>query len=73
MRERRKLTPLLILCGGIAAMLMVSTLRETAQSGAAPTSSDAKLHLAAAPEDFKALGVGKEIEVREDGRRTPRS
>jgi len=54
MRERRKLTPLLVLCGGIAAMFMVSTLRETAQSGAAPTSSDAKLHLAAAPEDFKA-------------------
>jgi hypothetical protein len=40
---------------------------------AAPISNDAKLHLAAAPEDFKALGIGKEIEVREDGRRTPRS
>lgn len=36
-------------------------------------SDDAKLHLAAAPEDFKALGIGKEIEVREDGRRTPKS
>ena len=40
---------------------------------AAPISNDAKLHLAAAPEDFKALGIGKEIEVREDGRRTPQS
>ena len=38
-----------------------------------PISNDAKLHLAAAPEDFKALGIGKEIEVREDGRRTPKS
>src|SRR5260221_8667776 len=42
-------------------------------SRAAPISNDAKLHLAAAPEDFKALGIGKEIEVREDGRRTPKS
>src|SRR5258705_12369854 len=42
-------------------------------SYAAPISNDAKLHLAAAPEDFKALGIGKEIEVREDGRRTPQS
>jgi hypothetical protein len=42
-------------------------------SCAAPISNDAKLHLAAAPEDFKALGIGREIEVREDGRRTPRS
>jgi hypothetical protein len=42
-------------------------------SHAAPKSNDATLHLAAAPEDFKALGIGKEIEVREDGRRTPKS
>src|SRR5260370_14660824 len=42
-------------------------------SCAAPISNDAKLHLAASPEDFKALGIGKEIEVREDGRRTPKS
>src|SRR5260370_7555244 len=40
---------------------------------AAPVSNNAKLHLAAAPEDFKALGIGQEIEVREDGRRTPQS
>ena len=40
---------------------------------AAPISDDATLHLAAAPEDFKVLGIGKEIEVREDGRRTPKS
>ena len=31
------------------------------------------LHLAAAPEDFAHFGVGKEIRVREDGRRTPQS
>jgi hypothetical protein len=42
-------------------------------SCAAPISSDATLHLAAAPEDFKALGIGKAIEVREDGRHTPKS
>src|SRR5260370_40737612 len=42
-------------------------------SCAAPISNDAKLHLAASPEDFKALGIGKEIEVREDGRSTPKS
>src|SRR5260370_32096592 len=42
-------------------------------SSCAPISNDAKLHLATAPEDFKALGLGKEIEVREDGRRTPQS
>jgi hypothetical protein len=27
----------------------------------APVSNDAKLHLATAPEDFTALGIGKEI------------
>src|SRR5258708_30586940 len=42
-------------------------------SSCAAPSNDAKLHLAAAPEDFKAFGIGKEIEVREDGRRTPQS
>jgi len=40
---------------------------------AAPLSSDAKLHLAADPADFRALGIGREIEVREDGRRTPQT
>lgn len=39
----------------------------------APASDAAKLHLAASPEDFKTLGIGKDIEVREDGRRTPQS
>jgi hypothetical protein len=42
-------------------------------SCAAPISDDARLHLAADPQDYKALGLGKEIAVREDGRRTPRS
>ena len=31
------------------------------------------LHLAAAPEDFAHFGLGKAIEVREDGRRTPQT
>src|SRR5260370_36954805 len=43
------------------------------RNSAAPISNDAKLHLAAAREDFKALGIGKEIEVREERRRTPQS
>lgn len=51
----------------------LSALAVTHGSYAAPISDDAKLHLAAAPDDFKALGIGTEIEVREDGRRTPKS
>jgi len=51
----------------------LGALAVACSSYAAPISNDAKLHLAAAPEDFKALGIGKEIEVREDGRRTPQS
>jgi hypothetical protein len=39
----------------------------------APISDDAKLHLATSLEDFKALGLQKDIAVREDGRRTPQS
>jgi hypothetical protein len=31
---------------------------------AAPISNDATLHLAAAPKDLKALGIGKEIEYQ---------
>ena len=42
-------------------------------SCATPMSDDAKLHLAAKPDDFRALGLGRQIEVREDGRRTPTS
>src|SRR5271167_3956409 len=33
----------------------------------------ADLRLAAEPEDFEALGLGDEIEIWEDGRRTPSS
>src|SRR5260370_32762996 len=51
----------------------LGALAVACSSYAAPISNDATLHLAAAPEDFKALGIGKEIEVREDGRRTPQS
>ena len=39
----------------------------------ATASDDQKLHLAATEADFSALGIGKEIAVREDGRRTPAS
>jgi hypothetical protein len=39
--------------------------------GASP--DDEKLRLAAAPADFAALGLGREIAIREDGRRTPRT
>src|SRR5258706_11100091 len=51
----------------------LGALAVVCSSYAAPISNDAKLHLAAAPEDFKALGIGNEIGVREDGRRTPQS
>src|SRR5216684_5415778 len=51
----------------------LGALAVACSSYAAPISNEAKLHLAAAPEDFKALGIGKDIEVREDGRRTPKS
>ncbi|MEP6966493.1 MAG: hypothetical protein ABI906_00285 [Pseudomonadota bacterium] len=39
----------------------------------AASSDDQKLHLAATPADFAALGVSHEIAIREDGRRTSRS
>jgi hypothetical protein len=51
----------------------LSALALACASCATPISNDAKLHLAANPEDFRALGIGKQIEVREDGRRTPKS
>ncbi len=57
---------------GLTAV-MLAALAAAGVARAAPSSDDAKLHLAAAPEDYKALGIGREIEVREDGRRTPRS
>ncbi len=55
------------------ASVAVGVLALACSSCTAPISGNAKLHLAAAPEDFRALGIGKEIAVREDGRRTPRS
>jgi len=51
----------------------LSALAMACVSCAAPISGAAKLHLAAASEDFRSLGIGREIEVREDGRRTPQS
>jgi len=60
-----------IMANSIRARLVgvaLGALAVACSSYAAPISNDAELHLAAAPEDFKALGIGKEIEVREDGR-----
>ncbi len=48
---------------GRLAGVALGALAMACSSHAAPISDDAALHLAAAPEDFKALGVGKEIEV----------
>src|SRR5258708_6197843 len=65
-----------IMANSIRARLVgvaLGALAVACGSSAAPISNDAKLHVAGAPEDFKALGIGKEIEVREDGRRTPQS
>ncbi len=58
---------------GRLAGLALGALAMACSSHAASIPDDATLHLAAAPEDFKALGIGTEIEVREDGRRTPKS
>ena len=54
----------------VAAGAMAVGLAACAE--AAPA-DDQKLHLAAAPADFAALGIGDKIAVREDGRRTPQS
>src|SRR5258708_8806549 len=59
--------------GARLVALALGALAAASGSSAAPISNDAKLHLATAPEDFKALGIGQQIVVREDGRRTPRS
>ena len=59
--------------GKLFVRVTLVALALTGGACAAPPSGSAKLHIAAAPEDFKALGLGKEIEVREDGRRTPQS
>ncbi len=43
-------------------------------SGAKAVSSyDQRLHVAATPADFTALGIGQKIAIWEDGRRTPKS
>ncbi|HUO13134.1 MAG TPA: hypothetical protein VMU37_10310 [Caulobacteraceae bacterium] len=44
-----------------------------AACGEPARADDQKLHLAAAPADFAALGLGQTIAVREDGRRTQQS
>jgi len=44
-----------------------------ASCAAAASADDQKLHLAASPADFAALGLGQKVAVREDGRRTQSS
>jgi len=39
----------------------------------AASADDQKLHVAATPADFAALGIGQKIAIWEDGRRTPKS
>jgi len=55
---------------GVAVGAMVVGL---ASCAVAPSSDDQKLHVAATPGDFAALGLGQKIAVWEDGRRTPKS
>lgn len=52
---------------GVAAAAIAVAMATCA--GAAST-DDRKLHLATTPADFAALGIGKDVAVREDGRRT---
>ena len=53
----------------MAASVMVGW----AAAAVAAPSDDQRLHLATAPADFSALGIGPDIRVGEDGRRTPAS
>lgn len=59
--------------GARLAGVALGALAVACASCAASRPRDVRLHLAASPEDFEALGIGKEIEVREDGRRTPKT
>ena len=56
---------------GVAVGAMAMGLASLA--GAASSADDQKLHLATAPADFAALGLGQKIAIREDGRRTQSS
>ena len=51
---------------GVIAMGLASFAR-------AESADEQKLHLAASPADFAALGIGQKIAIREDGRRTQQS
>jgi len=53
---------------GVAVGVIAVGLASCAE--AAAPSGDQKLHLATTPADFAALGIGQQIAVREDGRRT---
>jgi hypothetical protein len=58
---------------GLASVALGAMAAALASCAGAAASGDEKLHLATAPADYAALGVGKQIAIREDGRRTPRS
>jgi len=55
---------------GVAAGAIAAGL---ASCAVAPSSDHQKLHVAAAPADFAAHGIGENIAIWEDGRRTPKS
>jgi hypothetical protein len=52
----------------VGAMAVGLVLRAEAAS-----SEDQRLHVAAMPADYAALGISQEIAIWEDGRRTPKS
>ena len=55
---------------GVAVGVIAAGLASCAE---APSSDGQKLHVAASPADFAALGIGQKIAIWEDGRRTPKS
>src|ERR1700730_8161759 len=55
---------------GVAVGAMAAGLVLRAE---AVSSEDQRLHVAATPADFAALGIGQKIAIWEDGRRTPKS
>jgi hypothetical protein len=55
---------------GVAVAAIAMHLASYAE---AASSGDQKLHVASAPADFAALGIGQKVAIWEDGRRTPKS
>jgi DNA-binding beta-propeller fold protein YncE len=56
-----------------AGVAVVAIAVGLASCAVAPSSDDQKLHVAATPADFTALGIGQKVAIWEDGRRTPKS